>query len=281
MKRGFFFYLWIQIRTCIFRRRWLAVFPVMAFIGYRMLNFLKYRAEAFPVSGVHGPLYHAWDALFVAFGNGQYVVFVVVNLFIFLVCDLLPETGLGQLSLVRLGSRDQWWLAKCLTVFCAALVYVLLSGLIILAFSVFLFPLDLSWSPGVLHDPWAMNVPAYVLNTLSVPETLLIILALLVAGLSGLGILEMVITQVTRRYLIGYITAVVVLLASYAVSWISEAPVLAKIFIYKYLMFNNFPFPFRDTFLKESFLYWAIWFVVFIGWGFYLSRRQDHLALRH
>ena len=46
---------------------------------------------------------------FIALGNYTNVYLAIGLLYVYLVCDLLPEPSLGQMLLFRLGSRRQWW----------------------------------------------------------------------------------------------------------------------------------------------------------------------------
>jgi len=269
-------YLGIQIRQYIIRKRWLLPFPVMLFIAYRSVNAIQSLLELYS-----GATSSVLDVFFIAFGNGWNVVLILTNLFLFLVCDLLPEPGFGQLALLRLGSRRMWWLAKCLTLAMSVIVYTLLTVGIVVAFAARFFPLDFTWSSLAIGTPESLNIPLFTPRNASAPEAMSQVLLLLMLGWFSLGLLIMVVTQLSRRFLIGYLTALVVLMASFAVSWISNPPTWIKLFIYKHLMFNHFPYPFRDVPVSQSVFYWGIWLLLLSGLGLYLSRQQDHLASRH
>jgi len=47
------------------------------------------------------------------------------------------------------------------------------------------------------------------------------------------------------------------------------------------MMFNHFPLPFRDVTVNLSISYWVFWLLLLPGIGFFLSKRQDYLAMRH
>lgn len=106
-------------------------------------------------------------------------------------------------------------------------------------------------------------------------------LLLLMLGWFSLGLLMMVVTQWSRRFLVGYLATLAVLMASFAMNWISNPADWIKLFIYKHLMFNHFPLPFRDIPVHLSLLYWVAWLACLSALGFYLSQRQDHFATRH
>jgi uncharacterized protein (DUF983 family) len=200
---------------------------------------------------------------------------------LFLVCDLLPEPGFGQLALLRLGSRRSWWLSKCLTLLIAVMVYSLLVFGCVWVYAAFSFPLDFRWSSLAIKAPEALNIPILTARHAALPSAAGQVALLLLLGWFSLGLLMMVATQLSRRFLVGYLTGLVVLFASFAVAWISSPPAWVKLFIFKHLMFNHFPLPFRDVTVNLSILYWLLWLLLLPGIGFFLSKRQDHLAMRH
>lgn len=269
-------FLQIQMRMYILRKRWLLPIPVMLFIGYRITNFLVFRSADAP-----GPIFNAADALFIAFGNGDYLVLVIANLFLFLVSDLLPEPAFGQLALLRLRSRRTWWAAKCLTLLVAVVAYTLLAVVIVAAFAVTAFPIEMDWSAQTSRMADMVNLPFGYPNQVSMPVALGQALLLFLLGCYGLGLLMMVVSQLTQRYLAGYLAGLFALFASYVTIMISGSmPTWTRLFAYKHMLLAHYPYPFRDVPLSQSFLYWAIWLVFFIGMGLYLSKRQDYLALR-
>ena len=269
-------YLSIQVRQYLWRRRWLLPLPVMLFIAYRAVNAVHALLELH-----QGTTANAWDVFFITFGNGWNVVLIITNIFLFLVCDLLPEPGFGQLALLRLGSRWRWWLAKCLALAFLVLVYGMLTVAAVVACAALSFPLEIGWSPLALATPDSLNVPFFTPRNTSALAVIAQELLLLVLGWYSLGLLMMVVTQLSRRFLVGYLTALTVLFGSFAVAWIPNPPGWVNLFIYKHLMFDHFPLPFRDLPVERSILYWIFWWIFFIGLGFFLSKRQDHLAVRH
>ncbi len=88
----FLAFLRLQFQMLVVRWRWLLPLPVMAFLGYLMINTLKVNLlPAFLAQPGQEPVVNAWDALFIAFGNAYYMIFVIANLFLILVCDSLPS----------------------------------------------------------------------------------------------------------------------------------------------------------------------------------------------
>lgn len=278
---GLLAFLRIQIRAYIFRKRWLLPIPVMAFIGYRIMNFLIFRSADAPGVSAPGPIFNAADALFIAFGNGDYLALVIANLFLFLVCDLLPEPAFGQMALLRLRSRRTWWAAKCLTLLVAVLAYTLLAVAIVASFAAAAFPIELGWSAQTSFMADMVNLPFGYPDQVSMPLALGQALLLFMLGCYGLGLLMMVVSQLTQRYLAGYLAGIFALFASYVTIMISGSmPAWTRLFVYKHMLLASYPYPFREMPLSQSFLYWGIWLALLAGLGLYLSKRQDHLALR-
>jgi hypothetical protein len=117
----FLHFLTFQLRLYLVRKRWLLPLPLIAFIAYRSAHAVLALSQ-----GSFGPARpNAWDLLFIALGNYTNIYLAIGLLYIFLVCDLLPEPSLGQMLLFRLGSRRQWWWGKTLTLLLATLVYLL------------------------------------------------------------------------------------------------------------------------------------------------------------
>ncbi len=269
-------YVSLQIRQTIFRKRWLLPFPVMLFIAFRSVNAIRTLLVLHANTNAS-----VWDVFFIIFGNGWNMILIITNLFLFLVCDLLPEPGFGQLALLRLGSRRMWWLAKCLVLAVSVLAYAFLTAGIVVTYAAFHFSLNLTWSTLALTAPDLLNIPFFTPRNASASTVIGQIVLLLMLAWFCLGLLMMVVTQLSCRFLVGYITALVVLFASFAVSWVSDPLAWTNLFIYKHLMFNHFPLPFRDIPVTMSVLYWLFWLFLLAGIGLVISQRQDHLAIQH
>lgn len=268
-------YLNIQIHQYLLRKRWLLLLPVMLFIAYRSVNAIRSLLELHS-----GTAANIWDVFFITFGNGWNIVLIITNLFLFLVCDLLPEPGFGQLALLRLGSRRVWWLAKCLVLAVSVIAYTIFVTGIVVAFAAFDFPVEFAWSTLATATPESLNVPLYTPRNSAAMLIIGLILLLLMLGWFSLGLLMMVVTQWSRRFLVGYLASLAALMASFAVNWISNPSGWVMLFIYKHLMFNHFPLPFRDIPVHLSILYWVVWLACLSVLGLFLSQRQDHFATR-
>jgi hypothetical protein len=273
----------IQCHMLILRWRWLLPWPVMAFIGYLLVNALKVNLlpEFLSLPG-QPPQVNAWDALFIAFGNAYYMVFVIANLFLILVCDSLPESEFGQLALFRLGSRKTWWAAKSLSMLLAAFLYTLLCMLMVLGVASAGLPFRFEWSPRTAGYPANVLLPFFVPGQMSPLGAAAVLFGLDVLGFWALGTLVQVITLFTRRYLYGYFAALLVLLGSFALSGslINVANVLHLLPPIRNLILTFYPYPFREVPLGWSYVYWGVVLGLLFFTGAFVSRRQNYLANR-
>ncbi|HZW03933.1 MAG TPA: hypothetical protein VFF68_08395 [Anaerolineaceae bacterium] len=273
----------IQFHLLIVRWRWLLPLPVMAFIGYLLINALKvHLLPEFLSPPGQEPQVNAWDALFIAFGNAYYMVFVIANLFLILVCDSLPESGFGQLALFRLGSRKTWWAAKSLAMLLAALLYTLMCMLIVLGVASIGLPFRLEWSPWTAGYPANALLPFFVPEQMSPLAAATVLFGLDVLGFWTLGTLVQVITLFTHRYLYGYFAALLVLLGSFALSGslINIANALHLLPPVRNMILTFYPYPFREVPLAWSYVYWGVVLGLLLLTGAFTSRRQNYLTNR-
>lgn len=273
----------IQFHLLVVRWRWLLPLPVMAFIGYLLINTLKvHLLPEFLSQPGQGPQVNAWDALFIAFGNAYYMVFVIANLFLILVCDSLPESGFGQLALFRLGSRKTWWVAKSLAMLLAALLYTLMCMLIVLGVASFGLPFSFAWSPWTAGYPANALLPFFIPEQMSPLGAAAVLFGLDVLGFWALGTLVQVITLFTHRYLYGYFAALLVLLGSFALSGslINVASALHLLPPIRNMVLTFYPYPFREVPLGWSYAYWMIVLGLLLFTGGFTSLRQNYLAHR-
>jgi hypothetical protein len=280
----FFTYLRLQLHMLIVRWRWLLPLPVMAFIGYLLTNVLKVNLlPDFLTQLGQEPKVNAWDALFIAFGNAYYMTFVIANLFLILVCDSLPESGFGQLALFRLGSRKTWWATKSLAMLLAAFLYTLFCMLTVLGVASIGLPFSLNWSPWTAGYPANALLPFFVPKQMSPLSAAALLFGLDVLGFWALGTLTQIVTLLTRRYLYGYLAALLVLLGSFSISGslVNVPAVLELLPAVRNLILTFYPFPFREISLGWSFLYWAIVLGLLLTTGAIISRHQNYMAQRH
>ena len=277
----FLTFLKLQTRLLVIRWRWLLPLPVMSFIAYLLTNTLKNNQLPGFLPG-SGNMVNSWDALFIAFGNAYYMVFVIVNLFLILVCDSMPESGFGQMAVFRLFSRKKWWAAKSLSMLLAAFLYILICFIFILGPTSLSLSFSFEWSQLANYPPNIL-LPFFLQRQASPLEAAGILFGLNVLGFWSLGIMMQVITLLTKRYLYGYLTALLVLVGSLGISGslVNVSPFLQLLPAVRNLILTFYPFPFREVPLFWSFVYWGIWLLFLNLAGSRISRRQNYLALRH
>jgi hypothetical protein len=275
----FFSFLRLQIRLLIFRWRWLLPLPIMGFIGYLLSNALKINLVP-GILSTSTPRVNSWDALFIGFGNAYYVVFVIANLFLILVCDSLPETEFGQLAIFRLASRKKWWLAKSFSMFTAAFIYSLISMLTVLIVASIGLSTSLHWSPWTAGYPLNALLPFYIPGQMSPLAAALILFGMDVLGFWTLGTLMQVITLFTHRFLYGYLAALAILIGSIGLSssLVNVPEVMKLIPVMNNLTMTFYPFQVRELPLIWSFAYWGFWLAVLFMAGWLIGRRQNYMA---
>ncbi len=262
-----------QLRWQFFRRRWLLPIPLLLFLAYRGFNYLTQPGFAGPMQTTN-----AWDLLFLIFGNRYNVYFALGLLYLYLVCDLLPETNLGQLVLLRLRSRKVWWAGKTLTLLLLTLIYVVGSAAVLAGLAGLALPWQDGYSQQALSNPYSVNLPMDFFIRAQPPAPPVFLtqeLALLALGLFGFGLVMMVVNQLTKRYYYGLLAGCVVLFGSLVSIELSGPPPWA-VWLPGYHLTYLAMIPIRTVPLWRSFAYWTIW--IFILWliGFVISQKQDH-----
>ncbi|MCE5207175.1 MAG: hypothetical protein LLG42_02575 [Chloroflexi bacterium] len=273
----------LQLHMLIMRWRWLLPLPVMVFIGYLLTNALKGQLlPEFLTQPSQAAAVNSWDALFIGFGNAYYMVFVIANLFLILVCDSLPESGFGQLALFRLGSRKIWWASKSLAMLMAAFIYTLGCVAVVFGVASLGLPVSFDWSPFGDYSSNILLPNSFQQQTTPLGAAL-VLLGMDVLGLWALGTLMQVIALLTRRYTYGYLAALLVLVGSMGLSGslINVPDVLKLLPAIRNLIMTFYPYPFREVPIFWSFIYWGIWLAILIFAGWIISRRQNYLAQRH
>lgn len=270
----FLHFLAFQLRWYIWRKRWLLPLPVLLFIAYRSSNAVR----TLGATGLYSP--NAWDVLFLALGNPYNIYLAIGLLFLFLVCDLLPEPDVGQLVLMRLGSRTSWWLGKLATLLIATVVYVLGTVAILALVASLGFPWQAKYSTTAMNMPEQVNLPMNYFRLIDPgPPGLVVVQELLLLGL-GLfcfGLLMAVFTQLTQRYFFGLLAGILILFGSFAGLSLSGPPAWAIALPSAHLTYLTF-LPVRTLPVISSVLYWSAWIGLLAGIGYKLSRRQDHLS---
>jgi hypothetical protein len=278
----FFSFLSLQIRMLMLRWRWLLPIPVMLFIGYLVTNFLLTK-QVPNFLAASKPMVNVWDALFISFGNAYYMVFVIANLFLILVCDSLPEAGFGQLTILRLGSRKNWWAGKSLSIFAAAFIYTLTCMLMMLIFASIRLPFSLGWSTWTAGYASNTLLPASLLGQMGPLAAAALLFGLDVLGFWALGMVMQVVALLTKRYLYGYFVGLIVLVGGLGISGslVNVPDVIKLLPAIRNLILTFYPFPFREVPIIWSFVYWAIWLILLFSIGRAVSRRQNYLTQRN
>lgn len=272
--QGLMPFLQVQFNQMLWRKRWLLPLPLLGFIAYRCTNAIQVSSRFNPLAP------NAWDLLFTAFGNRFNVYLAIGLLFLYLVCDLLPEGALGQQVLLRLGSRKTWWLGKVLTLLGLTLVYVFGSAGLLAIMASLAFPWQAGYSAAAMANPDQVGLPMSFFRAIQPGppwQVLGAYLLLLILGLFCLGLLMMVVTQLTRRYFFGLLAGCLALASGYIGLFLSAPPVWSLILMSEHFTYMG-QFPLRNVPLGYSILYWAVWIALLAAGGLLISRRQDHLA---
>jgi len=273
----FLSFITYQLRWQLLRNRWLLPIPLLLFLTYRGFNYLTGTGMGLPTQSTN-----AWDLLFLVFGNQFNVYFALGLLYLYLVCDLLPEPNLGQLVLLRLRSRKTWWAGKLATLLLLTVVYVLGSALILAALAGLALPWQAGYSQQAQYLPETVNLPMEFFRRVDPPPPLIFLaqeLALLALGLFAFGLVMLMVNQLAGRYYFGLLAGCVALFGGMVSIYLSGPPPWAAWlpgYHLTYLgMLPNRMFP-----LAYSFLYWAVWVAVLGLAGLVISRRQDYPALQ-
>jgi len=266
-------YLYFQIEQKLLRVRWLLPIPTALFISYVVIGGVLVHARNYGLSS------NTWDALFSVFGNGNLVFFVLNPLYLYLVSDLFLESGIGQLALLRLGSRRRWWLSKVLILGLAVLGYAGLNVGIVAIVATFVLPWENTWSQAALQYPmeFYLNPEALTLTSISAIRWLLLLLSL---GWFGMGLLVMCFTLLSNHHLVGF-TAGVLVNFSGLVALKADLPLpYSYLSIHQHLLFNLHSFGDVTTqypTLPTSIYYWVLWCAILLIVGFWLAYKQDFM----
>ncbi len=244
----------------------------MLFISYIVISGVLLHQLNYSVS------VNLWDGLFSIFGNGNLLFFVLNVVFLYLISDLLPEKELGQLVLLRLGSRRQWWAGKMITLALLALCYAGINLGIVAGVAIFVLPLSGTWSQAVLNLPLEFYINPRLVEAMSPGWAFVHMQLLLILGWIGLGIWEMVIAQWRQSAVSGFIAAMLFSFGGLMVLRADLSSPLAFLsphahFLLNYHAFGESPSLYPPLWL--SWLYWAVWIGAGAYAGLKLSVKQD------
>ena len=220
---AFLNFLSFQLRWYLLRKRWLLSLPLIAFIAYRSANATLALSRG--QFGFGQP--NAWDLLFIALGNYTNIYLAIGLLYLYLVCDLLPEPNLGQMMLFRLKSRRAWWLSKLTTLIIATFVYILGITALLAMIARLILPWEAGYSTAAQQIPESVNLPMDFFRKVQpgpplahlAQEILLVIL-----GLTFIGLMMMIVTQITGRYFLGLLAGILLLAGSFVTTFVNGPP---------------------------------------------------------
>lgn len=262
-----------QIRTQMKRWRWLFPILLILFLAYRSYNHLVFVGANTPAN--------AWDLLFVVFGNHYNIYFGIALLFVYLVSDLLPESNIGQLVLLRLKSRRQWWLGKVISLIVLTLIYQLLLLAILSLIAVIVLPVERGYSQLAQSSPGLVNLSlpgrdGDLLGANGTPlQYLLTNLGLLALGLICFGLIMMAAVQLGGKYYYGLLAGLVLVFGSFVSTMLSGPPAWAKWLPGWHLTYITV-MPVRTIPLGFSFFYWLVLFIFFYLLGSRIASHQDY-----
>lgn len=274
--RGLSRFVRFEAEQYLLRRRWFLPVPVSLFLAYLVINDIH-------VSDLNYSLQsNTWDVLFKVFGSTGYLFFVFLPLFIYLISDLMPEPPFAQAVLPRLGSRRLWWLGKILTLTLAVLLFLAMLIGSVAAVARFVLPWQTDWSVMARY-PFGPSGPDAVFAASPLLAFGQLVL-LSVLGLLSIGLLMMIVAQIARRSIFGFLAGAVVVLSG-LVAWKGGVePPYTLLFIGDHF-FSNARFLAHHRLgnavavpIPLSVLYWIAWIMVLGILGFRMSRRHDFVA---
>lgn len=263
-----------EIEQHILTKRWLLPVPAMLFIAYSTTGAVQIQPSSDSIK------INTWDALFSVFANQNVLFHALTFLFLYLVSDFLPESGLGQPVLLRLGSRRHWWLGKVVLLSLGVILYLMVIVGIVAGTASFVLPWQVGWSEGALKSPEALYVRPVVL---ALPPAFAFgqLILLLALGWFTLGLFTLVAIQLSNNSIVGFIAGLLVVFSGMAALRTDLLPPFSYLFIHQHLLFNLHSFGEAASSyppLAVSIWYWILWSVLLIGLGLRVSLRQDFLS---
>jgi hypothetical protein len=276
--KSFLTYLKLELQSYLLRLRWLLPIPVFAYLCIHANNYLtSYLAQIAP------QLPNRWDLLFVVFGDQDYLYLGLGLLFIFLISDLLPESNLGQMKLLRLKSRKKWWLVKVSTLFILTLFFLLMLFVFVSVIACITLPGTTGYSELAQFGPMFLNLDARFFVELQPPSPAIYFVqnfGLLLLGFFSFGMILLLVNLITDRYYLGLIAGFSILLLSYISVSLSGPPSWARFLPGAHLSYVQI-IPIRSISLWQSFLYWLILITTTVSIGFLLCKKRDFSALQN
>jgi hypothetical protein len=261
----------IQTMEYFLRKRWLLPILMALLIASSETNRLLMQRT------ISGYAYNLWDTLFSVFSNANYLLFIINNLFFFLVCDLTSETRYGQGLLEKLGFRTKWWVSKVILLAILVLLFTLINLGIVIGIASFTFPWQSSWSPGAQFSPVGSYLVTEILGTPPFIAFLKLLL-LLILGWFGLGLFVLTFSSLTHRSFAGFISGVILNFSGLVIYKGSFSPLVVNLSFHQHMLLN---LQYPNTIISHldpfgfSLIYWFCWIIFFFSVGLFLAKRKD------
>ncbi len=261
----------LQIEENVFRRRWLLILPISIFISSNETS--RVLAQTFGAI----QKFNTWDVLFSVFSNANYLFFVTNGIFLYLICDLSTEKSYGQMVLLKLGSRKQWWVGKVAALGAVVLIYIAVNVGISACIASFAFPWQSFWSESAHSSPsnFYLNPILLNLNPTLAFSWLLLFLAL---GWFGLGLLVINCSQFLDNHILGFITGILINFVSLIIYKLNIQSPFVDLSFHQHMLINLlFSGQNHSLFVSfgSSLIYWVLWFTIFLFLGFVYGRQKD------
>lgn len=271
-------FLKYQFKHFILRRRWLLPLPVGLCLGYWAQKVVQ-SAIAIYAPAVQG---NALEAFIWAFGKPEIVYFVISILWLFLISDLTPEDSYGQQILLRLGSRNAWWMGKVLFVLLSTFVYTLL---LVVSFSLPVlshYPISSTWSAASLSSS-GINLGYSIINGGPL-QAFWNILFFLVIGWFAIGLLVQIINLIFKQRWAGFLGGIILIICS-KLGTLDGGPIGGNGISSFFMLQNHLEFtplwaPMRVIPEVYSWIFWAVWVILCLVIGFIISRRTSFYAAK-
>lgn len=272
-----------QCRQYLLRWRWLLPVAAGLLLGYwagNIIGMLKAQA-VFSEASASLPSGGALEAFIWAFGKPEIVYFVITAIYIYLVSDYLPGTSYEQAVLLRLGSRNTWWVDKVFLVFVSTIVYTVLLFGSFLLMVLWRYPLSVEWSPFTRYD-FGMGL-GYAIKNGTPIQAVLSISTFLILGWCAIGLLILTVTLLTRKNTVGFLAGALVVVLSISGS-VLGGPIggegwMAYLLIQNHLEYTPLWSPVRVIPEYASWIFWLIWISLCFVVGWFSSKRTDFFAI--
>lgn len=264
-----------------FKPAYLLILVLIIFgTGFFFSRFLSNQGDLSLILGVTGDnLVNAWDVVFIALGNPWVMSLLIANSYLIFVSSLQPETGFGQISLFRLGSRKKNWLIQILYLFFSAVfyVFVVMLGLYLVGI-INGYPPASQWSATTAFGGTWVNIPHWLPHETSLAGGLAMIFVLLSLGFFAMGLMIYTINTIVNRRLIGYLIVELFLLSSiglahgliHKAAWLQALPLIQN------LLLSLTPYGGREIgMIWQPYIYWLLVLVILIPLSLYFYRKQD------